>query len=111
MNKLFFIAFIFSLFVIDTYAQLEQPGRIEIPIDDDDEYFEVVSAGERGIVLYREVENRETRMERKYQVALIDTAINLKWESYFYIDLRYIMRGFEHFENHFYLLFSRIRKV
>ncbi len=106
-KKLFFILFFCFCSFIISFAQLEQPGRIEIPFEDEDEYFEVVSAGENGIVLYREVRNRETRMERKYQVILIDSALNKKWENFYFINLRYIIRGYESFENYFYLLFQR----
>ncbi len=107
MKKLLYIILIGSFFINDSFAQLEQPGRIEISMDDEDENFEVVSAEEKGIVLYREVRNRETRMERKYQVILIDTTLSQIWEHHYYIDLRYIQIGFERFDNHFYLLFQR----
>lgn len=107
IKKPIFIVFMCSFFFIESFAQIEQSIRIEIPMEEEDENFEVVSADESGIVLYREVRNRETRMERKYQVILIDSALNKKWENYYYINLRYILRGFEHFENYFYLLFQR----
>lgn len=107
MKKLLFIVTICSFFIIESYAQLEQPGRIEIPMDDEDDNFEVLSAKEKGILLYREVKNRDTKMERKYQVILIDTAVNQKWENHYFIDLRFIYLGFEHFDNYFYLLFQR----
>ena len=84
-----------------------QPGRLEIPIEDNDDYFEVISADEKGIVLYREVKNTETRMERKYQVILVDSSLNIKWENHYFINVRYIQRGFEFFGNYFYLLFQR----
>jgi len=105
--KLFIILIIGSLFIKESYAQLEQPGRIEILMGDEDENFDVVSAKEQGIVLYREVRNKDTRMERKYQVILVDTALNKVWENYYFIHLRYIIRGFEHFGDNFFLLFQR----
>jgi protease II len=71
------------------------------------ESFDVVSAGEQGIVLYREIRNRETRMEHKYQVILVDTTLNKVWEKSYYIHLRYIQIGFEYAEDYFYLLFQR----
>ena len=103
---------LFSLILLlascfDSLGQLEQPDRIEIIMEDEDEYFQVLSAEENGVILYREVRNRETRMERKYQVVLIDSALNKKWESSYYVHLKYILRGFEYFGNHFYLLFQR----
>ncbi len=108
MIKSLLFTLIFSLlFFVDLFAQIEQPGRIEIPMEDEDEYFDVVPADDKGIVLYREVRNRDTRMEHKYQVILIDTALNKKWENHYFIHLRYIIRGFEYFGDYFYLLFQR----
>lgn len=107
LRKLIFIICFFGFLSFDSIAQLVQPGRIEIPMDDDDDYFEVLSAEEKGIVLYREVQNKETKMERKYQVILIDSALNKKWESNYFINLRYIQIGYEYFGDYFYLLFQR----
>lgn len=108
MRKLIFIiTYIFCLGVIDSYGQIEQPGRIEIIMEDEDENFEVVSAEEYGIVVYREVRNRDTRMERKYQLMLVDTALNKSWENSYFVHLKYILRGFEHYDKYFYLLFQR----
>jgi hypothetical protein len=100
---------LFSLLItaFEAFGQLEQPDRIEIILEQEDDYFQVLSAEEKGIILYREVRNRETRMERKYQVVLIDSALNKKWENTYYVHLKYLLRGFEYFGNHFYLLFQR----
>jgi len=89
-------------------AQLEQPQRLEIIMEDQEKNdFEIVSAKEKGLVLYREVRNKETRMEHKYQVILVDTTLNQVWESNYFIHLKYIQIGFEYAENYFYLLFQR----
>jgi len=95
-------------FYLLSFAQLEQPRRLEIVLDKaEKESFSVVSAEEQGIVLYREVRNKETRMEHKYQVILVDTALNKVWEKSYYIHLRYIQIGYEYAEDYFYLLFQR----
>ncbi|MCG8310481.1 MAG: hypothetical protein MI975_24020 [Cytophagales bacterium] len=101
--------FLFAVFLIgsEVFGQLEQPDRLEIEMEDEDENFSVVTADKHGIVLYREVRNRETRMERKYQVILVDTALHKKWERSYYVHLRYIIRGWEYFGDYFYLLFQR----
>lgn len=101
------VLIIFFLLSLDALCQLQQPGRIEIEMEEYDQDFNVVAANEHGIVLYREVRNKETRMERKYQVILVDTTLNTKWENSYYIHLRYIIRGWEFFGDHFYLLFQR----
>ena len=108
MNKYYFLILIFFVCSAeDAFGQIEQPGRIEILMEDYDENFNVVSVENRGIVIYREVRNKETRMERKYQVMLIDTALNMAWEKSFYVHLKYITRGFEDQGKYFYLLFQR----
>jgi len=108
LHKSFFICCIlFCAINFDALAQLEQPRRIEIIMENEDDYFQVLSAEEKGIILYREVRNRETRMERKYQVVLVDSLLNIKWQNDYYVHLKYIIKGFEYFDNHFYLLFQR----
>ncbi len=103
-NLMFGLIMLFT----DCYAQIVQPRRLELVLDDKEKKkFNVVSADEEGIMLYREVRNTETKMERKYQVILIDTALNKSWENYYYIHLRYIQIGFEYANNYFYLLFQQ----
>lgn len=106
-KRLLLLAILGTFFCDDIHAQLVQPNRIEFPIGSEDEEFGVISAEEKGIVLYREVRNRKTKMDRKYQVILLDTALNLKWETYLYINLRYIQIGYEIADDYFYLLFQR----
>jgi len=108
MKKGLIFIFIFvTVLISESHAQIQQPGRIEIPMEDDDEIFSVIPAEEKGIIMYREVRNRETRMEYKYQVILVDTALNKTWENYYYINLRYVLIGYEYFGDYFYLLFQR----
>ncbi len=106
-KRLLLLAILVILFCDDSYAQLVQPNRIEFPIGSEDEDFGVISAKEKGIVLYREVRNRERRMDRKYQVILVDSTLNIKWEAYYFINLRYIQIGYEVAGDYFYLLFQR----
>jgi len=94
--------FLFILFIFisqASLAQLEQPGRLEILMDDDEENFNVQSAGEKGIVLYRTVKNQETRTDQKYQVLLVDTTMHIAWEEYYFVNLRYIQIGYEYADN------------
>ncbi len=89
------------------FAQLQLPNRFEELIKRDEDIFEPVSAGEYGIILYREVRNKDTKMERKYQVILVDTTLNKTWEENYYIHLRYIQIGWEFCDKYFYMLFQR----
>jgi hypothetical protein len=106
--KSFFIACALAIMVIsEVSAQVVQPGRLEIPVEFNDENFDVVSAEETGIILFRKVKNTDTRTEFKFQVMLVDTALNVAWENYYFISLKYVLRGYDYFGDYFYLLFQR----
>jgi hypothetical protein len=94
----------FSGYVV---AQVSQPVRIEIEMDEEDETFTTISAGGKGIILYREVKNTETRMERKWQVYYLDTALNIQWENHYFVHLRYFNIGYEYNGDYFYMLFQQ----
>jgi hypothetical protein len=102
------LLFIAQFYSVNTFGQLQQPKRLELVMDDGErEDYRVVSANTRGIIVYRQVKNTETKMDRKYTVILIDTALNKVWEESYFIHLKYIQIGFEYADNYFYLLFQR----
>lgn len=106
--KFFNLLYGLLVLTINSFAQIDQPQRLELVLDDNEKKkFNVVSVEENGIVLYREVRNTETKIERKYQVILIDTALNKSWENAYYIHLKYIQVGFEYCGDYFYLLFQQ----
>ena len=107
MFRLLLLIAAVSLSVDNLFSQVQQPRRIEIELGEDDNPFKTVSAGEEGIILYREVKNRETRMERKWQVIRLDTLLDVVFETYLFVDLRYINIGFEYSDGHFYMLFQQ----
>ncbi|MCC5930684.1 MAG: hypothetical protein JJU28_15680 [Cyclobacteriaceae bacterium] len=92
--------------MVTVWAQFNQPGRIEVPLGDDDTFFSVVSAEEDGLFLFREVKNLETRKDRKWQVQYLDTALNVIWDNSYYVDLRYRVRGYGYYGGYFYLLYE-----
>jgi hypothetical protein len=100
----FLVAFSISFYSIAQFSQ----QRIELLLEkEEDNSFDVVSADQQGIICYREVRNRETRMERKYQVVLVDTALTKVWEMNVFVHLRYIQIGYEYAPDYFYMLFQR----
>ena len=102
------IIFIIFIFISSAaMAQLEQPGRLEILLGENDENFNVLPANEKGIILYRTVKNEDTRTDYKYQVILVDTTMHIAWEENYFISLKYIQIGFEYADNYLYLLFQR----
>ena len=103
-----FLILVVQLCTFKSFGQLQQPQRLELVMDDGEkEDYRVVSANTRGLIVYRQVKNTETKMDRKYKVILIDTALNKVWEESYFIHLKYIQIGFEYADNYFYLLFQR----
>ena len=101
------VLFLLILCTMPLWAQIDQPQRIELDIELGDDYFNTVSAGSKGLFLYREVKNRETKMERKFEVYFLDTALNVVWEENYYVHLRYYNIGYEYCDKYFYLLFQK----
>lgn len=70
--------------------QVLQTGRFEIPAPRDEKPFEVVTAFERGVVLYRRV---GTYTKDHIQLIKLDTAFHEQWRGFLPIENRYILVG------------------
>ncbi len=98
---------LFAVYSLMVYGQVKQPQRIEVDLEAGDKYFEIINAGNNGLIMYREVKNRETKMERKYEVYYLDTMLHVVWKEYYFVNLRYYNIGHEYYGNYFYLLFQQ----
>ena len=98
----------FSLLAVSAdslIAQISQPMRFEIQKKANESYWNVVSAHEFGIAMFRE--NRRSDLGNKYwEVLMLDTDLNLKWEKEFPADRRNTFRGFDYSNNQLFLLFQ-----
>ncbi len=102
-----------SLFIIsiaclsDTVkGQIVQPTRVEIELGEYDDYFQVISAKNEGLVLVRE--SRESTSPRTigWEVKNYDTNLEQKWARIFEIDINYDFKGYEYRPGLVYLLFQ-----
>jgi hypothetical protein len=106
MRGLYSFLYIFLFLSNSLFAQVEQPKRLEIELDSEDEYFKVISAGKKGIVLYRESQER-SKEGKVWEVLNYDTSLVKTFEAKFAVPFgdRYI--GWEYVPDKLYLLFNR----
>ncbi|ELR68768.1 hypothetical protein C900_05864 [Fulvivirga imtechensis AK7] len=85
-------------------GQIAQPARFEVEIPGGHD-FEVVSAGEGGLLLFREKENTHKTGDQLWEIIKLDTALNALWKKEYFIpaDLTLLGRYFEN--DQLYLLF------
>jgi len=88
-----------------TNAQVEQTHRFELEKKNTDNYFSVLSAGEDGLVVFRDTDDYKKGEGNEWQVIALDTALQEKWEIAMTINLEYTFKGFELAYGHLYLLF------
>jgi len=72
----------------------------------DDEFFDVISAEENGIFLIRKNLDLGQRGEMAWQVIVLDTALNVRWEKDIFLRLTYELRGYDYYKNKIYLLYT-----
>jgi len=107
MRFLLPVTWLFVALEFSCYGQDVAQKRLELPLENNDEFFDVIPANDNGIFLYREVQNTETKMERKWEVYLIDTALDVVWQNNYYVHLRYVNIGYEYYGDYLYLLFQQ----
>jgi hypothetical protein len=98
--------FLFLGLATQSIAQVSQPNRLEIELKNYEQKFLVVSAEERGLILTRQVQNTETRRENKYEVYHIDTAFNIEYHDFLFVETKFTLKGYDVFDEQFYMLFE-----
>jgi hypothetical protein len=106
MIRILLVLLFLSGFYLPGFSQLEQSVRSEIELDKNDEYFNVVSAENKGLVLYREA-NVKTRGKTKgWEIVYLDTDLKTRWKEVVFLDFEYQLIGYEYNLGHFFLLFE-----
>ena len=90
---------------ISCWAQVEQPLRMEYALDNQDNYFNVMSMQEDGVALFREIENRNEPRLDIWQVIRVDTTLQEVLNRTYSLDSRAEFTGYEYRDKHLYLLF------
>lgn len=96
LQKHFFIYATLWLSLMTTVvpAQVAQPGRYENEDGARNEYYTVISLGERGLALLKE-KDKFTGMKKHWDIILLDSALKEKISKEFVVDSRYPFVGYE----------------
>lgn len=100
--------FVFLMFLISerSKGQIEQPTRYEVELESEDDFFNVLSVEEYGIVLARKIRDVFEKGKTPWQFLSLDTALNERWSKEILIDYNYELRGYDHIKNKAYYLFK-----
>lgn len=100
--KILLITFIMGY--SSSYAQLIPMARYEKELKSSDNGFTIVSLRENGIALIRE-KNKFNEGKRLWEVILLDTALEEKWQNDLEIKSNHDMIGYEYAGQYVYFLF------
>jgi hypothetical protein len=93
-----------SFYTLATMAQVIQPSRFEREQKGGDEQYTIISLKEQGLALIRE-KDKFNGNKKKWELLLLDTALNEKKNLEFEIDPRHPLIGYDVEPNHLYLLY------
>ncbi|WP_017730429.1 hypothetical protein [Nafulsella turpanensis] len=89
---------------IPLQAQLVQPERLELELEEYDPYYSVVSAGGQGILLYRLNEEESRGNDQVFDILHYDTDLKERWSTKLEVEDAELT-GHEYKEGKMYLLF------
>jgi len=112
MKKILFVLF-FSL-IVNTLLQAQvplpkriaQPKRIEIELEDNGDFYNVISAKENGLILFRETKDK-IKEGYLWEVITYDTALNEQLNTKFPIAFGDQFIGYEYENTDLYLLYKK----
>ena len=82
-------------------AQVMQTGRFEVPINNRNEYFDIVPSSQSGLFLYRHLAGIK---EDQIHLIRLDTAFQEKWAGFIAVEKNYRIMGTQAFEDKLFLL-------
>ncbi|MEQ9443385.1 MAG: hypothetical protein RIG62_30380 [Cyclobacteriaceae bacterium] len=110
MNQWIYFSFIFfcipQLFT-SAWAQIVQSERIEIEIDGSSNDFVVVSAEDRGLMLFRETEERQRDGNKFWEFIYYDTNLQEKWKRTYALSSLLTLRGYDYDRGQLCVLFQK----
>jgi hypothetical protein len=93
------------LTVLTGLAQVQQPERYEVVLENFDEFFEVISAEEEGVIIFRETREK-SREGRQWEIIRLDTTLTEIWKKNQYFKFEYHFVGYAHSAGKFHMLFK-----
>jgi len=105
MRCLFLICVVLSI-TTPLIGQISQPTRYEIEIDQLDEPYNIVSAEENGVYIFKEQEDKNTKKENSWEIIRIDTSLQEVSRHQVLIDDKFTFRGYSYQNGQFVMLFQ-----
>ncbi|MEQ8477844.1 hypothetical protein [Fulvivirga sp.] len=98
--------FLCGFFLVNVaFGQVKQTHIYELEKKNTDDFFTVLPAGEKGVVIFRDTD--DYKKGDKWQVVALDTTLVEKWNIELSIDTRYVFKGYELKNSTVYFLFRR----
>ena len=94
-----------SLGTLGMLAQVQQPLRVEVELESNDDHYMVMSMEEKGIVLFRELASRPEPGKRTWEVVRLDTLLQAVLTENYALPYAAELLGYEYRDDYFYLLF------
>ena len=92
----------------DTSQIISQPLRIEIPVDDLNDDFDVIDGSNEGLLIVQNT-NEETGNGNLWQFHFIDNHLKIKWKKVLTISNRSDFIGFDFSNGYYFLLFNNFQ--
>lgn len=100
LGNLFFVSFMSS-------AQVEQPGRLEIPYDQYKFDLNIMPLGDQGVLAYKETFEFTDKGDVLWEFVKYDTLLNTSWTNKYYLPSNYEFIGYHNEGTYFYILFTK----
>lgn len=94
------------LLVHPLYGQFEREKNIVMPLSNPDFHYGVTPIDERGVVLFHETENLNNQSKRRWEVIVLDSGLNYRWNSTFESDMNYVISSIKSTSDYVYLMFQ-----
>ncbi len=102
----YIIFFLFTVYFHVSSAQISQPKRFEIEIDDFYEPYNIVSAEENGVFLFKDNPKKSTKDEFLWEIIQLDTGLQEIYRREVFIDKKYSFKGYCYEDGRFVMLFQ-----
>jgi hypothetical protein len=100
------LTFLFLFITIFAFAQIRQPTRFEVDIENINQSYNIVSAEENGIYIFKEQIDKGTANENAWEVIRLDTALREVSTIELLIEKKYDFKGYSYDNGKFVLLFQ-----
>ncbi len=105
---MFRILFFALLLPIIGFAQLKQPNRFEVELENYNNEFQIITGGEKGVILYRTLNEYDKKGGQLWNFVLLDTALHVTWEKRIFIEKNVAFRGYDFSMDSYFFLFQQI---